>query len=106
MAKVAAIEGLTPKVIKDIDDDDNTEDSGDGVRLKKELGLMNGVAIIVGVIVGSGIFVSPSLALKYSGSKGMALIVWVLSGFLSMVGALCYAELGKTIYIFHYLILV
>lgn len=96
MAKVSATEGLTPKAM-DIGAEGGSNDgeSSEGVRLKKELGLMNGVAIIVGVIVGSGIFVSPSLALQYSGSKGMALIVWVLSGFLSMIGALCYAELGK-----------
>lgn len=97
MAKVSTVEGLAPKVMNSNGESDNkTEvESEDGVRLKKELGLMDGVAIIVGVIVGSGIFVSPSLALKYSGSKGMALIVWILSGFLSMVGALCYAELGE-----------
>ncbi|XP_053613012.1 large neutral amino acids transporter small subunit 1 [Plodia interpunctella] len=99
MAKVSAAEGLTPKTM-DVGAESGENDdksSNGGVRLKKELSLLNGVAIIVGVIVGSGIFVSPSLALKHSGSKGMALIVWVLSGFLSMVGALCYAELGTMI---------
>ncbi|XP_028162634.1 large neutral amino acids transporter small subunit 1 [Ostrinia nubilalis] len=96
MAKVSATEGLTPKAM-DVGSESSGQDSGEGVRLKKELSLMNGVAIIVGVIVGSGIFVSPNLALRYSGSKGMALIVWVLSGFLSMIGALCYAELGTMI---------
>ncbi|CAK1550033.1 unnamed protein product [Leptosia nina] len=97
MAKVSASETLAPKVM-DVGEGEHSEaEPSGGVRLKKELSLVNGVAIIVGVIVGSGIFVSPSLALKYAGSKGMALIVWVLSGFLSMIGALCYAELGTMI---------
>ncbi|XP_045490807.1 large neutral amino acids transporter small subunit 1 [Colias croceus] len=98
MAKVSASESLTPKVMDSGEGGGNAdEEPREGVQLKKELSLVNGVAIIVGVIVGSGIFVSPSLALKFAGSKGMALIIWVLSGFLSMIGALCYAELGTMI---------
>ena len=69
--------------------------SSDGVKMKKELGLMDGVTIIVGVIVGAGIFVSPKGVLENSGSVGLALIVWIFSGLLSLVGALCYAELGE-----------
>lgn len=97
MAKVTDIDGLTPKSIDSVLEDsvENDKMPSEGVRLKKELSLLNGVAIIVGVIVGSGIFLSPNLALKNAGSKGMALIVWVLSGFLSMIGGLCYAELGE-----------
>lgn len=69
----------------------------DKIRLQKELGLMDGVAMIVGVIIGSGIFVSPIGVLMNAGSTGLALFVWVMSGALSMIGALCYAELGTMI---------
>lgn len=98
MARVSAGDNLTPKNV--FNDDEtvslNKSPNGSDVKLKKELGLLDGVAIIVGVIIGAGIFVSPKGVLLYSGSIGQALIVWILSGVLSMVGALCYAELGKS----------
>lgn len=67
------------------------------VRLERRLGLWNGVAIIIGVIVGSGIFISPKGVLIASGSIGAALIVWAICGLLSLMGALCMAELGTSI---------
>ena len=57
----------------------------ESTKLKRELGLFNGVGIIIGIIVGSGIFVSPKGVLLYSGSPGLALVVWVISGIISMV---------------------
>ncbi|XKL68350.1 hypothetical protein PGB90_003841 [Kerria lacca] len=73
------------------------ENSNNKVHLKKELNLIDAIGIIIGIIIGSGIFISPKGVLKYAGSTGFGIIVWILSGILSTIGALCYAELGTMI---------
>lgn len=55
------------------------------ITLKPKMTLVNGITVIVGSIIGSGIFVSPTGVLKETGSVNMSLIVWVLSGIYSMV---------------------
>ncbi|KAL7676607.1 hypothetical protein ACOME3_002856 [Neoechinorhynchus agilis] len=64
------------------------------IILRKELGLMDGVSVIVSSMIGSGIFITPGEVLKLCGSIPVALIVWALSGMLAICGALMYAELG------------
>lgn len=64
------------------------------MKMKKELGLLEGCAIILGIILGSGIFVSPKGVIQEVNSPGASIIIWTLCGVLSMIGALCYAELG------------
>ena len=67
------------------------------VGLKASLGLIQGCTIIVGSIIGSGIFIAPGGVLKQTGSVNMSLTIWILSGLYSMIGAYCYAELGLLI---------
>ncbi|XP_037902969.1 large neutral amino acids transporter small subunit 1-like [Hermetia illucens] len=67
------------------------------VHMKKQLGLLEGVAIILGIILGSGIFISPKGVIREVDAVGTSLVIWILCGLLSMIGALCYAELGTCI---------
>lgn len=64
------------------------------VKLKKGINLFTGCAIIIGNIVGSGIFITSNGVLAETKSPGLALIVWIVSGLFSLIGAYCYTELG------------
>ena len=52
----------------------------EAVGLKASLGLIQGCTIIVGSIIGSGIFIAPGGVLKQTGSVNMSLTIWILSG--------------------------
>ncbi|KAK1175220.1 cystine/glutamate transporter-like [Acipenser oxyrinchus oxyrinchus] len=67
------------------------------VELGKKVTLLRGISIIIGTIIGAGIFISPKGILQNSGSVGMSLVVWSTCGLLSLFGALSYAELGTCI---------
>lgn len=58
------------------------------------LGVREAVAIIVGIVIGAGIFKAPSLVAQFTGSPGWMFAAWVLGGVVSLVGALCYGELA------------
>ena len=71
---------------KDSDNLKNGTDVQEKVGLKAEMNLLNGCTIIIGSIIGSGIFVSPTGVLISTGSVNLSLIVWAISGLFTMVG--------------------
>ncbi|XP_043287112.1 b(0,+)-type amino acid transporter 1-like [Venturia canescens] len=75
----------------------HTGNNKEKVELKRELGLFSAVSIILAVMIGSGIFVSPTSALNRTGSIGLCLMVWSICGILSLCGALAFAELSTVV---------
>jgi basic amino acid/polyamine antiporter, APA family len=63
-------------------------------ELKRELGLWSAVAIVVGTVIGSGIFLVPRTMVNNVGTVPWVFTVWVVGGILSLAGALTYAELA------------
>lgn len=61
---------------------------------KREIKLFDAVMIVAGTMIGSGIFIVSSDIAREVGSPGYLLLVWVISGFITMIGALSYAELA------------
>lgn len=63
---------------------------------KKELSLFDSTCIIVGIIIGAGIYETAPIVAKCLGSGPGLMLVWLAGGFLALTGALCYAELATT----------
>jgi basic amino acid/polyamine antiporter, APA family len=63
-------------------------------QLARDLGVSHATAIVVGTIIGSGIFLVPSEMMQAVGSPRLVYLAWFVGGLLSFFGALTYAELG------------
>ncbi len=63
-------------------------------KLKQSLGLFDGIALLVGITIGSGIFATPQIIAGYLSSFSTIIILWVGVAVFVYVGALIYAELG------------
>src|SRR5262245_21875024 len=66
-------------------------------RLVRGLSLLDATTLIVGSVIGSGIFVAPSIMAGYVETPGLLLGLWVLGGLLTLCGALAYAELAAAL---------
>jgi APA family basic amino acid/polyamine antiporter len=64
------------------------------LELSRELGVSHSTAIVVGTIIGSGIFLVPAEMMQAVGSARLVYLAWLVGGILSFAGALTYAELG------------
>lgn len=75
-----------------------SDPDGEGAlgRPRPTLGLADLLALVVGIVIGAGIFRTPALVAGMAGSEGALIAAWVAGGLLSIVGALCYAELAAT----------
>ena len=63
-------------------------------QLARDLGVSHASAVVVGTIIGSGIFLVPTQMMQAVGSAKLVYLAWIVGGLLSFFGALTYAELG------------
>src|SRR2546422_1564489 len=76
-------------------------------QLRRSLGLVDGLAMVVGIMVGSGIFRTPGLVAACLGRAALPFVASILGGGVALLGALCFAELstrhpaagGKSVYV-------
>jgi len=66
-------------------------------ELAKGLSVYAATSVVAGTMIGTGVFVVPSIMLRQLGAPVLVLVVWVLAGVLSLFGALGYAELGAAL---------
>ena len=64
------------------------------VGYARRLGAWDASMVVVGGVIGSGIFLTPAAVARQTGSGTELLIAWAVGGLLALIGALCYAELG------------
>ena len=66
-------------------------------ELKKELGLIPALAIVIGMVIGSGVFFKPRAVFSATGAPGLGMVAWILGGIISVAGGLTAAEVSAAI---------
>ena len=66
-------------------------------ELKKEIGLIPALAIVIGIVIGSGVFFKPKAVFTATGAPGLGMIAWILGGIISIAGGLTAAEISAAI---------
>lgn len=65
------------------------------VQYARRLGLFSGIMMVIGGIIGAGIFRNPAEVARRVVSTELTLSVWILGGVIALIGAFCYGELGN-----------
>ena len=77
------------------DCESTTTSTSTSPTLQRVLGRFDGISLLTGIIIGSGIFASPGVVLGYlHGSALLTLLTWLLAAFIAMISSLIYGELG------------
>jgi APA family basic amino acid/polyamine antiporter len=67
----------------------------ESTQLNRVVGLFGGMSVLMGIMIGSGIFYIGSYVLiRCNMNLGLSLVVWIIGGLVTMISGLCYAELG------------
>ncbi len=74
-----------------------TETGKSGIKIKKQLGFAQTLTIVIGIVIGSGVFFKPSIVFKSAGAPGLGILAWVVGGIITMAAGLTVAELGAAI---------
>jgi len=73
------------------------ENNSDKNQLKRTMNAFQGVMYVIGLVIGSGVFLKPAVVVRNTGSTGMALLFWIFGGVITIAAALTVAELAAYI---------
>lgn len=73
---------------------DTSGEAGTGRGYARRLGTFDGTMLVMGGIIGAGIFLNPAIVAQRVATPTLTIAAWVIGGFIAMAGALCFAELG------------
>ncbi len=82
------------KTMGETNKETRSDSFGEETELRRDLGPVSATTMIIGSIIGSGIFAGPAVVAHYTGSSGWNLMVWVICSVMSFCGAVTLAELG------------
>lgn len=90
---IGAPASSTSEVLNRAPGDSTKENESDG-KLIRCLGFKEAASLVVGSVIGTGVFLKAATMAQTTGSATWVILAWIMAGLLSLAGALCYAELG------------